>query len=351
MTTEVKSQRTSNGMAWLVGMVVLVIIGAIVWGVQLSQGMSVLGIGQIVVWGVYIAAFFALAGLASGLLILAVLADLGIIPGLLTARRNLLIGALASYVAAGIMILMDIGRPLRVLNMVIYAQFESPFVWDFLSLALGVIMTIIYLLVVQKGRWLSIVTGIVAGLVIIFEGWILSMSTGSPLWRGGMMPVIFLAEGLLTALAITLIFEFNPLASSGLRLGLLVLLPIVFMLNVFEMGASLYAGDEDVLAGTNLLLANPVFWLEVVLGIIVPFVLLLLLGKNRSVEIVSAVLVVLGVFVAKTVTLVAGQAVPFLMPTATYSPSVVELGGVIGVLGLVGLLYLLGIRYIPQRKA
>ena len=81
-TTEVKSQRTSNGTAWLAGMVVLVVIGAIAWVVQLSKGMAVLGIGQIVVWGVYIAAFFTLVGLASGLLILTVLSDLGVIPGL-----------------------------------------------------------------------------------------------------------------------------------------------------------------------------------------------------------------------------------------------------------------------------
>jgi len=346
-TTEVKSQRTSNGTAWLAGMVVLVVIGAIAWVVQLSKGMAVLGIGQIVVWGVYIAAFFTLVGLASGLLILTVLSDLGVIPGLQSFRRNLLIGALASYVAGGFMILMDIGKPARVLNMIFYAQFSSPFVWDFLSLALGVIMTVIYLLVVQKGKWLSVVTGIVAGLVIVFEGWILSMSSGSPLWRGGMMPVIFLAEGLLVALSVTLIF----IPSDALRLGLLVLLPVVLLLNVFEMAAALYAGDEDVLAGTQLLLASPLFWLEVALGIVLPFVLLLLAGKNRSLVIISAILVVLGVFVAKSVTLVAGQAVSFLQGTATYTPSIVELAGVVGVVGLAGLLYLLGTRFIPQKKA
>jgi molybdopterin-containing oxidoreductase family membrane subunit len=351
MTTEVKSQRTSNGVAWLVGMVVLVVIGLIAWIVQLSQGMAVLGIGQIVVWGVYIAAFFSFVGLASGLLILAVLADLGVIPGLRASRFNMLIGALASYVAGGFMILMDIGKPLRVLNMVFDAQFKSPFVWDFFSLALGVIVTIVYLLVAPKGKWLPIIAGIVAGIVVIFEGWILSMSAGSPLWSGGMMPAIFLVEGLLMALAICLIASSNPLASAALRTGLLVGLPILFLFNVFEMGANLYAGDVDDLFGTNLLLSNPLFWLMVILGIILPFVLLLLAGRNRTLLVVSGVLVVLGVFVAKTLTLVTGQAISFLMGTASYIPSFVEFLGVIGVVGLAGLLYLLGTRFIPQKKA
>lgn len=351
MTTEVKSQRTSNGIAWLVGMAVLVVIGAIAWGVQLSKGMSVLGIGQIITWGVYIAAFFTLVGLASGLLMLAVFSDLGVIPGLWASRRNLLIGALACYVAGGFMILMDIGKPQRVLNMIFSANITSPFVWDFVSLALGVIMTVIYLLVAQKGKWLAVVTGIVAGLVVIFEGWILSMSSGSPLWQGGMMPAIFLVEGLLTALAVAIISQPHRQAFDALRRWLLVFLPVLFLFNLFQIAAALYAGDLDDLGGTNLMLSNPLFWLEVVLGIIVPFVLLLWTGKNRSVVIIAAVLVVLGVFMAKSVTLVAGQALSFMMGTAVYTPTIVEAGGVIGVAGLAGLLYLLGTRFLPQKKA
>jgi molybdopterin-containing oxidoreductase family membrane subunit len=347
MTTEVKSQRTSGGMAWLVGMVVLVVVGAIAWIIQLSKGMSVLGINQIIPWGLYIAAFFTLVGLASGLLILAVLSDLGVIPGLNASRRNLLIGALASYIAGGIMILMDIGKPLRVLNMVFKAQILSPFVWDFLSLALGVILTIVYLLVIPKGKWFAVITGIVAGIVVIFEGWILSMSAGSPLWAGGMMPAIFLVEGLLVAFAVTLIAQ--P-ASDALRRGALVLLPVLLLFNIFELGAKMYAGDLDDLAGTNLILSNPMFWLAVVLGIILPFVLLIFVGKNRAAVIIAAILVILGVFIAKSVTLVAGQADSFLMGTAVYTPTVVEIGGVIGVVGLAGLLFLLGTRFLPHQK-
>jgi len=351
MTTEVKSQRTSMNMTWLVAAVVLVVIGAIAWIVQLSQGMSVLGVGQIVVWGMYIAAFFTLVGLASGLLILAVLADLKVIPGLWAFQRNLLIGALASYVAGGFMILMDIGRPLRVLNMLFDAQFKSPFVWDFFSLALGVIVTIVYLLVAPKGKWLPVIAGIVAGLVVIFEGWILSMSAGSPLWSGGMMPAIFLVEGLLLALAVTFIANPEPITSDWLRRGLLVLLPIILLFNIFEFAAALYAGDVDDLAGTNLVLANPIFWLGIVLGVIVPFVLLIWAGRNRTIEIVAAILIILGVFVAKTVTLVAGQAISFLMGTAVYKPTIVEFAGVIGIVGLAGLLFIVGNCYLPQKKA
>jgi Ni/Fe-hydrogenase subunit HybB-like protein len=98
-------------------------------------------------------------------------------------------------------------------------------------------------------------------------------------------------------------------------------------------------------------LSNPLFWLVVVLGIILPFVLLIFAGNNRIANIISGVLVVLGVFVAKSLILVAGQSITLLMGTATYTPTLVEFGGVIGMIGLAGLLFLLGTRFLPQKKA
>ena len=132
---------------------------------------------------------------------------------------------------------------------------------------------------------------------------------------------------------------------------MLVLLPVLFLLNVFEIGALLYAGDADDRFGTGMLLSSPLFWLEVVLGIILPFVLLLVAGKNRIAVITSGVLVVLGVFVAKSLIIVAGQSITLVLGTATYTPTLVEFGGVIGMIGLAGLLYLLGTRFLPQKKA
>ncbi len=347
MATEVKTQQKSNGLIGLVVTAILVLIGAIAWGIQLSKGASVLGIGQIITWGVYITAFFTLAGLASGLLALAVLADLDVLPTLKTFRRNLLIGSVASYVAAGFMILMDLGKPQRVLNMIIHAQFGSPFVWDFISLSLGVLLALILLFVPLKGKWLQVIAAIVAGVVVVFEGLILSMSAGAPLWSGGIMPAVFLVEGFLVAVSVTLLF----LSDKKLTGWAAILLGLLFFLNAFELGALAYAGSADDRFGTGLVLSNPLFWLTVVLGIILPFVLLVWFNKNRTAVVVAAILAVLGVFVTKTIIIVAGQAISFLMGVATYTPTLVEIAGVIGMVGLAGLLYLLGTRFIPKLKA
>lgn len=237
MTTVAKTQRTTNDVPWLIGLAVLVVIGIVAWVVQLTQGFEVLGVGQAIVWGAYIATFFSLAGLAGGLVILAALSDLGVIPNLQPYRRGLLLGALAAYVASGFMILMDIGQPLRVLNLIFSANLSSPFVWDFASLAVSVIVTAIYLFAGPKGKWLPALAGVVAALVMIMEGLILSLTVGGVLWHGGMMPVVFLVEGLMAAAAILLIAQADPKVSAWLRRAVLVLLPIVVVLNLLEIAA------------------------------------------------------------------------------------------------------------------
>src|SRR5512139_1182940 len=143
--TTTKAQPAPKDQPWLIAFAILVVVGLIAWFMQFSQGLDSLGVGQAIVWGVYIAAFFLMAGLGSGLVILAALGDLDVLPGLKTLRRPLLIGAIASYIAAGFAILMDIGKPDRVLNMIFSPNFKSMFVWDFYALALSIILAAAYL--------------------------------------------------------------------------------------------------------------------------------------------------------------------------------------------------------------
>jgi Ni/Fe-hydrogenase subunit HybB-like protein len=188
MATASKVEKSTNTSPVLIGLAVLVLLGIAAWIIQLIRGFSVIGVGQAVVWGAYIATFFTLAGLASGLVFLTALADFEVIPDLKKHRSSLLIGALACYIASGLMIVMDIGKPLRILNMIFAMNITSPFVWDFLSLAIAVVLAAIYLFVGAKSKVLPVLAAVAAGLVVIMEGWILSMSAGSALWHGGILP-------------------------------------------------------------------------------------------------------------------------------------------------------------------
>jgi molybdopterin-containing oxidoreductase family membrane subunit len=343
-----REQQKINDAPWLNGMIVLVIIGAIAWAVQLIQGMSVTGVGPKAAWGAYVVTFFFLVGGASGFVILASLADLQIIPDLQSQRRTLLLGALAGYMASGLAIMLDIGKIFRVLNMVFSAHLRSPFMWDFICVMLGMAVTAYYLLGPKK-KWLPVLAGIVAVMVVIVEGLILNMSAGVSLWHDGSIPLVFLIEGVMTASAITLIAQGDSPASSDVLRGiLLVLLPLVFVLQVVETATVFYAGDPDAQTATTLILSSPLHWGVLILGVIVPFVLLLQKSRTHAKTTTAAGLLILGVFGAKWITVVYAQAVHFMQKTALYSPTLVEVAGVVGVMGLAGVLFLLGMRYVPK---
>jgi len=191
----------------------------------------------------------------------------------------------------------------------------------------------------------------VSALVIIIEGWILSMSAGGVLWRTGIMPALFLIEGLMAGAAVLLIAKPEHAATDWLRKALMILIPIVVLLNVFEIATVLYNGDPDAQVATRLYLKDWIFWASVVLGIVVPIALLLWGGKTRTTHIITGILVVLGVFLAKYVILVAGQAQPYMLAPVDYTPTLPEIGGVIGISALAGLLFLLGLRLIPSKES
>jgi molybdopterin-containing oxidoreductase family membrane subunit len=349
MATIAKPQQKPADLPWLVGLGVLALIGLAAWIVQLTQGFGVLGVSQAVAWGAYIGAFFLLAGTGAGLVVLAAAGDLGLLPDFQGRRRGLLIGAVACFIAAGFAILMDIGKPERVFNMLFSPNVGSMFVWDFWCLALSIILAAAYLYFGANGKWLPILAAIAALAVVLVEGWILSVTSGRALWHSALLPVVFLVEAGIASLSAVLLLR-GELASA--RKWLAALLPTALLLTVVELVTVGYNGSPEAAASLAILTRGSlavVYWGQIILGVIVPFALLVWMSSNRTAVIAAAVLAFLGVFAAKFALLVAGQAIPFMQAQASYAPSLVEWAGLAGMIGWAGLLYLLGKRYLPAK--
>ena len=346
-------QASSPDRPWLIGLAVLVIIGIVAWIAQLVIGLDALGIGQSVAWGVYIATFFVLAGAGSGLLLGSATADLGIVPEMAGERRSLLIGALACYIAAGFAVLMDIGLPWRALEMIYSPNFKSMFVWDFYFLALSVIVTLVYLLRAPHSKRVAGLAAAAAVLLLLVEGSILAVTAGTPLWHSGLIPVMFLIEGVVTAMSLVLLLRGAAEAGGErMRRVLAALLAVLFVCTLVEMVAVLYGGDVEAAAAMKLLAAGsfaPMYWGQLVIGVLVPLALFAGPSRSRGNLRTAAVLAILGVFVAKMNLLVAGRALPFMEAPTSYIPSVVEIGGLIGLVGLAALLFVLGKRVVPEK--
>lgn len=110
----------------------IVFLGLFAWGytLQLMKGLSVTGMRDYVSWGMYIANFvFFVATSLVGMLISAVLGLLNI-KWITPITRIAEIIALGFVMIAGLVIVVDMGRPDRLLNVFIHGRFQSPILWD-----------------------------------------------------------------------------------------------------------------------------------------------------------------------------------------------------------------------------
>jgi molybdopterin-containing oxidoreductase family membrane subunit len=105
-----------------------VCLGAYIY--QLKVGLGVTGMRDFVSWGMYISNFvFFVATSLVGMLISAVLGLTGVKWGVPLSRIAEIL-ALAFAAVAGLVIIVDMGRPDRLINVFIYGRFQSPILWD-----------------------------------------------------------------------------------------------------------------------------------------------------------------------------------------------------------------------------
>ena len=131
--------------------VVGVLAGVVGWGMiayitQLVYGLQVTAMRDYVSWGIYITNFVFFIGVSHvGALLSAILRLLGA-----EWRKPLTRMAEAitfcSLVFGALMVLVDIGRPDRVLNILLYGRLQSPLLWDVVSITTYLTGSTIFLL-------------------------------------------------------------------------------------------------------------------------------------------------------------------------------------------------------------
>lgn len=118
------------GMMWVAFLGIVIVIGLYNYVQQLIYGLSVTALTDTVSWGIYISNFvFFVAISLVGSLITAVLHLLNVKWRAPLTRISEVI-AVSAIIFAGLIIIVDMGRPDRLLNMFIYGRIQSPIVWD-----------------------------------------------------------------------------------------------------------------------------------------------------------------------------------------------------------------------------
>lgn len=133
------------GKIWVAFLVAVIIVGLFNYIRQLRQGLSVTGLSDTVSWGIYISNFvFFVAVSLVGSLITAILNLLNV-PWRAPITRISEIIAVSGIMFAGIIIIVDMGRPDRILNMFIHGRIQSPIMWDVIVVMTYMAISLLFL--------------------------------------------------------------------------------------------------------------------------------------------------------------------------------------------------------------
>ncbi len=350
----------------------MMIGGAIVAGVSLSivlfmlfmEGHAAYNTSSDFPWGAPIAfyMFFLLA--SSGL---SIISSLDTVFGLNTfypiVKRCIWL-SIITLVAGFTLLALELGNPFRLLWAVpIAAQVKSPMWWmgTFYSIDLALLCLKFYFL--HTGEWnskrmhlISINSFIICILASGTLGLTFGMMAMRPAWYSPVMPMYFILTGFMTAVAFIVFFTGLIRRVNGTpenvrklfdevlpRLFFVTLLAVVVM-RVGQIVTGLWSNFEGMEAHWRAL-TSVMFHIEIWIGLAIPLVLMSSRERRTKVTIqmVSALLFMIGIFSARLHLLIMGQEVPlfrgYWAGYVEYTPSFTEWLLIPAGFGIVFMLY------------
>lgn len=204
---------------WLMGLLVVMGLGFASYLYQLNNGLTITGMGRDVSWGFYIAQFTFLVGVAASAVMVVLPYYLHNVKvfGKITILGEFL--AIASVTMCLLFIVVDLGKPMRLLNVILYPTPNSILFWDMIVLNgylfLNVIIGWNVLEAERKGthypNW-------VKPLIYISIPWAVSIHTvtaflyaglpGRHYWLTAIMAARFLASAFCSGPALLILLSF-----------------------------------------------------------------------------------------------------------------------------------------------
>ncbi|TNE55029.1 MAG: polysulfide reductase [Bacteroidetes bacterium] len=134
-----------QGKIWVATLVFIVVVGLFFYTQQVREGLGITAMRDYSTWGIYIANFvFFVAISLVGSLISAILKLSGARWSTPLTRISEMI-AVAAILFAALVIIIDMGRPDRFLNVVLHARIQSPITWDVLVISTYMVISILLL--------------------------------------------------------------------------------------------------------------------------------------------------------------------------------------------------------------
>ncbi len=367
---------------WLVTLGIAILVGLFTAVKLFTQGHALFNTNDVIIWSLPLGVYIFLALTSSGLTLLAG------IPLVLNVKKyepfakRLVFLAIATLMGAFVAIALELGSVQHMFWFLFSPNFSSPLWWLGFIYSVELVVLIVKFWRMHTGDWhsgFSNVLGVISFLLAIIAplmiGSIFGITESRVTYFGPMMSVYSLVLGLLSGTALFLLYSiiFHRISGDdaierqtslydeftvifGYVAGIAVVLSILkfaiesattvpefLVYHKFEHAFGAWQG----------------FHFEVLLGLFLPFVLLLIPSVRRSIggKTVTSVLILVGTLMMHMEILLAGQSHP-VGPKAeqypefiSYFPSIWEWLVFVFAIAVLLLLYTLGERYLKLAEA
>ena len=314
--------------------------GVAAWIYQLINGLGVTGMNNGSSWGLYITSFMFFVGLSAGGLIVASSASVFHVEKFKKVALPAVILSTVCICCAGMFVLIDLGGIQRVWRIVTGPNPMSPLFWDICVITCYLIINVLYLYFMTSKkadpRKVAIISRFALPIAILVHSvtaWIFGLQIAREGWHSAIMAPIFVASAMDSGLALLLLVLIALNATKIFEVGkkLLVslggLLATCIAVDAFFIGCEILtvaypgtaSGSEllgEMFAGTT----APFFWFEIIVGLVLPFCLMVF-EKNRErtgIVVFASACVVVGVFFKRVWLLFTS----FLHPNLAGSPGI-----------------------------
>jgi len=324
----------------LISLLVVMSAGVVCYLLQFNEGLKITGMSRDVSWGLYIAQFTYLVGIAAGGVMVVLpyyIHDYKAFGKITILGEFLAIGAVIMCL---LFIFVDIGNPVRMLNVILYPSPTSILFWDMIVLNVYLFLNIIVcwnvLAAERKGvpyqKWVKF-------LAYVSIPWAFSIHTvtaflyagipGRHLWLTAIMAARFLASAfaagpallLLLCLLVRKVSKFDPGKEQMRTLGGIIAYAMIlncFFL-VLEFFTAFYSGIPEHNSSLVYLFAGldgysrlvPWMWTSVVFSVIALILLIVpATRRNEKTLALGCAAVFIGTWIDKGVGLVIGGFIP-----------------------------------------
>lgn len=306
----------------LVGFLLALLAGALyAYGQQLTVGLAVTGLNSPAYWGLYIVNFVFFIGLSAGGIIVASLVHAFGLHQFRPVARIAELMAIGCLILATLFILLDLGRPDRLLFLFRHGRPQSPLIWDVTVINIYLFISLTYAYFgmradlvratgqVPRQRWLYrlltlgytdlspralardqkilrvlAVVGLVTAVALhTVTAWILGLVKARPGWHSAIIAPLFIVSATVSGLALLLVIAIFcrralrlPIEEEVIKaLGILLAfsIPVLGYFLFAELLTVLYARDpaavhvfEEMMHGRYAL----VFWGNLIFGLLFP---------------------------------------------------------------------------------